>query len=227
MARPGPQGKPAAPFVSGPFVQYRESSMNGKAISRLFLTGLVVVLPIGLTVYLLVMLAGLAERAFKQMLLIVLPDAWYLPGMGVAAALVAILGAGLLAQTRVFRGVFSVSDHLFERVPLAKIIYTGLRDLLSYFTETKTRHMRAVMVAVADTELRLFGFISRDTFEDLPAGIGGPDQVAVYLPMSYQIGGYTVFVPRAWITPVDVSFEEGMRLALTAAVSSKAKPGAG
>jgi hypothetical protein len=50
----------------------------------------------------------------------------------------------------------------------------------------------------------------------LPKGLAElDDQVAVYLPMGYMIGGYTVFVPRSWTTPVDMSVEEAMRLALS------------
>ncbi|MBC7208768.1 MAG: hypothetical protein H5U27_20000, partial [Methyloversatilis sp.] len=46
------------------------------------------------------------------------------------------------------------------------------------------------------------------------------DQVAAYLPMGYMIGGYTVFVPRAWVTKVDMSVEEAMRMALIAYMTS-------
>lgn len=197
--------------------------MNRTTLSRIFLTGLVIILPIALTVYVVVVLARMAELMFKRLLLSVVPAEWYIPGLGVLVAVVAIFGVGVLAQTRTFGKFFSIGDRLFERVPLAKSLYAGLRDLLSYFSESKSHSMRAVMVSVADTDLRFFGFISRESFEDLPAGIGGETDVAVYLPMSYQIGGFTVFVPRAWIKPVEVSFEEGMRLALTAAVATKPK----
>jgi uncharacterized membrane protein len=68
-------------------------------------------------------------------------------------------------------------------------------------------------------------FLTRESFDDAPEGLGGRDVVAVFLPMSYQIGGFTVFVPRARTTPVDLTIEEGMRLALTAAMAVK-KPDA-
>jgi uncharacterized membrane protein len=64
----------------------------------------------------------------------------------------------------------------------------------------------------------------RSDFADLPAGVGGPSEVAVYLPMSYGIGGYTVIVPRAAITPIDMSGEAAMKFLLTAGL--KTAPGA-
>lgn len=53
----------------------------------------------------------------------------------------------------------------------------------------------------------------------------GTDQVAVYLPLSYQIGGYTLLVPRSAVKPVDMSLEDAMRFTLTAGLSSKIHAG--
>ena len=57
----------------------------------------------------------------------------------------------------------------------------------------------------------MIGFVTRSDFADLPAGVGGPAEVAVYLPMSYGIGGYTVIVPREAITPIEMSREAAMK----------------
>jgi len=71
------------------------------------------------------------------------------------------------------------------------------RDFLGFFAEKKKREFsQVVMVGMPDSEMKLFGLVSRSTFDDLPKGIGGEDTIAVYLPMSYQIGGYTVYLPR-------------------------------
>ena len=71
------------------------------------------------------------------------------------------------------------------------------------------------------SDMRLMGFVTRDHFSDLPGGVANEGDVAVYLPMSYQIGGYTVFMPRSQITPVDMSRERAMRFVLTAGLRSK------
>ena len=79
------------------------------------------------------------------------------------------------------------------------------------------------MVTIAGTDTRLIGLVTREDFENLPSGIDdkNSESMAVYLPMSYQMGGFTVFVPKKNVTPVDMSIEEAMRFALTAAVSVK------
>jgi uncharacterized membrane protein len=66
------------------------------------------------------------------------------------------------------------------------------------------------------------GLVTRQRVDDLPAGFLQGDRVAVYLPMGYMIGGYTVFVPRAWVQPIDMSVEEAMRSSLFAWMSTTA-----
>ena len=68
-------------------------------------------------------------------------------------------------------------------------------------------------------EYEVLGFVTREQFDDVPLDPQAEDAVAVYMPMSYQIGGYTLFLPRSALTPVDVSFEQGMRLAITGGVT--------
>ena len=69
----------------------------------------------------------------------------------------------------------------------------------------------------------MLGGLTRNDFSDLPPGVGFEGEVAVYLPMSYQVGGYTVMVPRASINPVQMSREEAMRFVLTAGLKTENK----
>ena len=50
---------------------------------------------------------------------------------------------------------------------------------------------------------------------------GGDDLVAVYLPMSYQIGGYTIYIPRSRVTETDLTVEQAMRIVLTGGVRGR------
>jgi uncharacterized membrane protein len=116
--------------------------------------------------------------------------------------------------------VFRWGEQLVERIPLVKALYGSVRDLMGFFSNSDEETTRqAVMVTVGNTPLRLIGFITREDFSDLPVGIGGDDDVAVYLPMSYQIGGFTTMVPRSAVRLVDMSIEQAMRFAVTAGMS--------
>jgi uncharacterized membrane protein len=75
------------------------------------------------------------------------------------------------------------------------------------------------MVRLPGHEFEVMGFVTRETFDDLPLDPQADDPVAVYLPMSYQIGGYTLYLPRSALTPVELPFEDAMRLAVTGGVT--------
>jgi uncharacterized membrane protein len=74
---------------------------------------------------------------------------------------------------------------------------------------------------------KVIGFVTAESSDMLKRSGPHEDLVAVYLPMSYMVGGgYTVFLPRERIEPTALSVEEGMRIALMGAVRSATLPGA-
>jgi uncharacterized membrane protein len=100
-------------------------------------------------------------------------------------------------------------------------VYGALRDLFGLFAgHEEDQAMQVVSVALPGTGMRALGFVSRADFSDLPEGIGREGEIAVYLPMSYQIGGYTLFMQRAQAVPVALSREDAMKFILTAGLKS-------
>jgi len=191
-----------------------------KLVTRMFLKGLAAVLPITVTLYVLYWLGSTAEMLLGRGLKMCIPERVYRPGMGVVAGLVLVFAIGVLTNAWLFRTLFRWSEKLLERIPLVKALYGSVRDLMGFFAGSEQKAMRkAVMVAIGGTPLRLIGFITREDFSDLPAGVGGGDTVAVYLPMSYQIGGFTTMVPRAAVQPIDMTIEQAMRFAVTAGMT--------
>jgi uncharacterized membrane protein len=186
---------------------------------RIFVTGLLTVLPLVLTVYFTVWLLTVLEKFFGKQVKLLLPDDWYRPGMGLVVAVLLIFAVGLLMHAWLFRRLFRKVELLFMRVPLVRSVYTALREMLGLFGEQKGEALQVVLVTLGET--RLLGFITR---EDCSAALRPADckgQVAVYLPMSYQVGGYTIFVPRSALTLIDMPREEAMRFILTAGLKSQ------
>ncbi len=193
-----------------------------KKCVTIFLQGLMAVLPLVVTVYILYWLATSTESLIGGMLRAVLPEHMYIPGMGIAAGLLIILGIGILLRIWLVRKVFELTERILEKMPLIKSLYGSIRDLMSFFDTSKKKEFdQVVMVTIPGQNLRLMGLVTRENFDELAQGIGDENTVAVYLPMSYQMGGYTIFVSRDNITPVDLSIEEAMRFVLTAGVSTQ------
>jgi uncharacterized membrane protein len=139
--------------------------------------------------------------------------------MGLVVAIVFVFLVGLLMHGILFRRVFAEAEKLLLEIPLVRSVYAALRDLLGLFANHKEPSLQVVSLDLPGN-LRVLGFVTRTDFSDAPDGIARADEVAVYLPMSYQVGGYTVFVPKSACTPVDMSREEAMKFILTAGLKS-------
>jgi uncharacterized membrane protein len=190
-----------------------------RRIGRIFLTGLLTVLPIVVTIYFTVWMLTVLERFFGKQVVFLIPDEWYRTGMGLLVAIVVVFGVGLLMHGYIFRRLFAAAEWLVLEIPLVRSIYTAMRDLLGLFTNQKEPALQVVSVSLPG-DMRLLGFVTRADFADAPPGIARPGEVAVYLPMSYQVGGYTVFVPKSALTPVNMSREDAMKFILTAGLKS-------
>jgi len=188
------------------------------ALGKLFLKGLAVVIPAALTLAILWWLARGAERLLGGLLAEFLPAGWYIPGMGLLAAVAITILVGLLTHVILFQRLFAVGEAILNRLPLVKSIYSAIKDFMAYFSPDSKEAMRkVVLVKPPGQTFQLIGFITREDFSRLPVELSVDDPVAVYLPFSYQIGGYTLFLPRSCLEPVDMSFEEAMKLVLTGA----------
>ncbi len=194
-----------------------------KFISRNMLTGLLAILPVVLTLYLLYWMAVTAESALGKLIRLILPDNWYWPGMGLVVALVFVFLLGLLMHAYVFRTLFARIEQVLYHMPLIKTVYSAIRDFFDYFSPSAKREFEQVVsVSIGDTGLRVIGFVTQAVPERLPQGLRDEDSILVYLPMSYMIGGYAVLVPRSRVQRLDMNMEEAMRFALTAGVTGSA-----
>jgi len=194
-------------------------------LGKLFLKGLAVVIPVTLTLAILWWFAGTAERFLGGLLVRLLPEGWYVPGMGLVSALAITVLVGLLTHVIVFQKLFDFGDALFHRLPLVKTIYSALKDFIGYLSpDSQVAASKVVLVRLPGQEFEQIGFVTREDFSSLPVSPTVDEPVAVYLPMSYQIGGYTLFLPRSCLTPLDMSFEDGMKLVVTGAVTRDKAP---
>jgi uncharacterized membrane protein len=190
-----------------------------KSAGRTFLTGLITILPVVLTVYLLYWLAAAAESALGKSIRLVLPEEWYWPGMGLVTGLGMVFLVGLLMHAYVVQVLFAKAEEVLYHLPLIKSIYRAIRDFFDFFSPGKEREFEKV-VAVSLGGVQLVGFVTEARPERLPKDFGDEDNLLVYLPLSYMIGGYTVLLPRSAVRPLDMTMEEAMRFTLTAGVTS-------
>ncbi len=188
-------------------------------ITTTFLRGLGVVLPLSLTIWFVVWLAVATESLLRSAFIVLLPEDFYLPGLGLVFGIVLVYGVGVLAQIFFLQSLWRHFRNLLDRIPLVKTVYTAISDFFQFFSSGPAEGAaRVVSVDVAD-DVSVIGFVTgpSPSFVDH----GGNRRIAVYFPMSYQIGGYTLLVPEDRVTPLDIGVEDAMRVVLTASVRSR------
>ena len=189
-------------------------------ISRQFITGLITILPLTLTAYLIYWFIVSTEKALSGVIKFILPDYLYWPGMGFIAALLLIFMIGLLMQLYVVKALFRYVEQLLYHMPLIKSVYGAIRDFFQYFSPTRQSEFEQVVAVKLENGMELIGFITLDSSESLPIeSEDGEERVLVFLPMSYNIGGYPVMMPKSRLRPVNMTMEQAMRFVLTAGVA--------
>jgi uncharacterized membrane protein len=171
-----------------------------------FARGTLVLLPVVATAYILVFVV----RTLDELLGLTIP------GLGLLLALVLIIGVGVLVSNVVGDRIYRLFDELLSRLPLVKLLYSSLRDLVEAFVGEKRTFGQPVAVRLtAGSETRVLGFLSRDGVPRL----GLPEHVAVYVPQAYNIGGQVLILPRAQIEPLDVPSTELFTFVLSGGAS--------
>jgi uncharacterized membrane protein len=203
-----------------------------------FLKGLAALLPVALTIFFVYWLASTAESIASGPLRALLPEDRYWPGLGLLAACILILIVGVLVDAYIVRRLWRFGESLIARIPIVKSIFGALKDFTRFLPAGgKARDLKRVVIWRVQTA-HLIGFVTEEelspklfgahadpesaTHAGTPADMQGADLVAVYFPMSYQIGGYTLYIHKSELQETALSVEEGMRLVLIGGVTSSA-----
>ena len=198
-----------------------------RAITRYFFQGLLVLLPLILTFYLVNLLfQGLNNTLFStlgallQRWFPVHTAHWSGDLLGLLVTLVLIVTVGWLASRWLGQRLFALLERFLDRIPIVKMLYGALRDLITAFIGEHKSFDRPVYVELPQAGGKLLGFMTSDNPE-LPEL---PDHVAVYLPQSYNIAGNLVLFPRERVYPLSISSSELTTFLLSGGVSAR-KPG--
>lgn len=195
-------------------------------LQKIFISGLVAFLPIALSIYVLMIGVSLIENMFGQFLRQILPEGTYIPGFGFLATIAFILLLGVLVDNFITATFFRRLQEKLREVPLVKVIYSPLRDLMNLFAKGQQQQTMQKVVLVHFTKSHsVLGLVTRESFKDLDIKLSiAADRIAVYIPMSYGLGGYTVLVNKADVEAVDMPIEKAMSLALTGWIKTDPDP---
>jgi uncharacterized membrane protein len=177
-----------------------------KTIARYFMRGLLFITPLVVTVYVIYAVFVKVDGLFR------LP----IPGAGFLLTLLVITFVGFLASNFLTRWMTGLIVGLFERLPLVKMIYTSVRDLVGAFVGEKKSFNQPVSVElVPGSGVSVAGFMTSEDLSD----IGIRDKVAVYLPQSYNFAGNLIMVPAQRVTRLEAVSGDVMAFIVSGGVS--------
>lgn len=191
-----------------------------KKLGQWFIQGLLVLFPVVVTVGLVIWLATSAETTLGRLIRYLLPDSWYLPGMGIISAVALIALVGMLVNLYLFKQFVKLIETLFSKIPLVEVIYTSVKDIARFASASQNEdELKSAVLVSINEETQLMGFMTDESvsFSEREDA----ELCAVYLPMSYQIGGYTVFLPKSRLTYLDMSVQDAMRYLVTAGMTNQ------
>jgi uncharacterized membrane protein len=179
-----------------------------KRISQYFLQGLLFLIPLFVTLYVIYWIFIKIDRVLD------LP----VPGLGFIVTIAFIILIGFIASNFLTKNIVHLVDRIFARLPLVKMIYTSIKDLVNAFVGEKKSFNKPVQVVIGrEGNIRVLGFATRDSLENIDI----KDSMAVYVPQSYNFAGNLIIVQRDQVVPLAADPGEVMKLIVSGGVSAR------
>ena len=179
-----------------------------KRLGQYFLQGLLFLIPLFVTLYVIYWIFIKIDGVLT------LP----VPGLGFIVTIVFITFVGFAASNFLTQRIVHLVDRIFARLPLVKMIYTSIRDLVNAFVGDKKSFNRPVQVVISkESNIRLLGFATRENLNS----IGIQDSITVYLPQAYNFAGNLIVVDRDKVIPLTADPGDVMKLIVSGGVSAK------
>jgi uncharacterized membrane protein len=195
-------------------------------VAQLFFQGVVVLAPIGVTIWVVVSLFNWVDNFLPNLLNIIFPLQFTevdgqipkVTGLGFVVAITLVLFIGWLSSLFFVERLMSIFDKLLEKTPGVKIIYSSVKDFLEAFAGNKKKFDKPVLVCIDAEDIWRIGFITQENCEHL----GLKDHVTVYVPHSYAISGISFILPlsKTKKLPKHINAAEAMKYVVSGGVTT-------
>lgn len=183
-------------------------------IRNYFITGLVVVLPLAITVYIFLVVYELLEEKLRPIYKFLFGV--YIPGTAIVFTFLIIVGIGVFAKIAIGERLISMVDRYVSRVPIINEIYLTAKQASSIiFLKQRSEFKRVVLVEFPRRGVFVFGLTTAEAVKEIKDAVG-EEYVNVFIPTTpIPTSGYLVMVKRKELIPVDMSVEDALKLIVT------------
>jgi len=200
-------------------------SFHWKKLLQYFFQGLVIIAPLGITIYAVLWLFSTVDNFLPDIIHSLFPqllgtdgqgELKRIPGIGFIVVILIVLFVGRVSSSFFMSRLVDLLDGLLERTPGIKFIYKSVKDFLEAFTGNKRKFNKPVLVNVDGPDIWRIGFITEEGATEFEM----PAHAVVYVPLSYALTGVTYFVPKEKIKVLEnVSSAEAMKFAVSGGIS--------
>jgi uncharacterized membrane protein len=185
-----------------------------KRIFDYFLQGLLYVVPIVITLYVIYLVFQFIDGIVQVYLDKILPI--HIPGIGIIIIFILITIFGFIGHFLISTPLRLVFEKSISRAPLIQMVYSSIRDLISAFVGKEKKFTQPVLVKLEkNVEIQKMGFITANDLSKL----GLTDKVAVYFPYAYAFMGEMLIVPSDIVTPLQINSSEAMKFIVSGGVT--------
>lgn len=189
------------------------------SLKKIFTTGLITLLPLGITIYLFYLifnfldklLGGVVEKIFNISV----------PGIGFAAGIILIFLVGFIASNLIGRKIIALWDALFHKIPLTRSIYSSAKQIIDAFTlQGKHAFQKVVLLEYPRKGLYVLGFITGSSKGEVQEKTH-EDVVNVFVPTTPNpTSGMLILAPKKEVIELDMTVEEGLKLIISGGLVS-------
>ena len=194
-----------------------------KELSRSFLLGLTIMLPVILSVQIVLWFFDTAESWLKPVWVAVLSEQYYFPGLAIVTFLGLVTAVGFSSRLPAAKRLWDLPGLLLQKLPVIHHVYNMINDFIDLMAGRNFAEQSVVWVTMPGVNAKLIGIVtarSGDSGSRL-SSLFEKDEIAVFLPLSYQAGGYLIVVPSSQVTEIDMSPGEALSLIMSAGLGPK------
>lgn len=181
-----------------------------KGSSTYFINGLIVIVPIAITAFVILNIFSFTEQLLGQYLPV------HFPGLALLVVLCLIVLIGWLSSHWLLKNTIAYGERLLGSIPVVKFIYSSVKQISTAVFESPELLKHAVLVPYPHAGAKALGFVMTELSVPLAEKFT-EEHVCVFVPMSLNLtSGFTIILPQRDIIPLDVTSESALQYVITA-----------
>lgn len=194
------------------------------SLKNCFLTGLLVILPISITVYVIWILIRGMDAILKYIPAKYLPETYlqiHIPGLGLILVVILVFVVGLLTRNFIGRKIVHLGENIVDRIPLVRILYTGVKQLLEpLFLQKTNGFKRVALIEYPRRGVHVIGFVTGESKGEVQNKTS-KDMMNVFVPTTPNpTSGFYILIPEDEVVSLNMSVEDAFKLIISGGIVS-------